>query len=331
MSAQAASDTIDLSFVVIGYNEGATLEACLQSAYRAHLEGITYEVIYVDGGSSDDSLAVAERVGAARILGGERRRRAAENRNLGLSEARGRYVQFMDGDMVLKPDWPRKAIAFLDREAEAATVTGILHEARESAFFRAMQIDWVPKAGPIPYCGGAAMHRRDMIEKIGGFPEDVAYGEEPYMCWRIRNELGKSIQFIEEPMADHDLGFGGLGDYLSRCVRTGATYAEIASRCYRSEDRLWLKKSISTLVWAAAICVVLGLLVAGPWVVRVLAAAAIVLILARKMIHALRRGHDLPVAFLYAVHTYFAKLPLAFGLVRWFFRGRRRVRESARG
>ena len=331
MDAQSVSENVDLTFVVIGYNEGATLEACLKSTYEADLDGLTYEVIYVDGGSSDDSVAAARGAGVTRILGGDQRRRAAENRNLGLREARGRYVQFVDGDMVLRPNWPRAATSFLNENPDVAVVTGILHETRETPFFRAMQIDWVPKAGPVPYCGGAAMHRREVLEQIGGFPEDVEYGEEPYMCWRIRNELDKSIHFIEEPMAEHDLGFGGFRDYLSRCVRSGATYAEITSRCFRSRDRLWLKKSVNTLVWAGGICATGGMLVLGTPVLRGIAAAGIVLILGRKTLQAWRRGHGLPVAFLYAVHTYFAKLPLAFGLVRWLFRKRRRVLKSARG
>ena len=45
-----------MSFVVIGYNEAATLKACLESVKTANLDGFSWELIYVDGGSTDDSV-----------------------------------------------------------------------------------------------------------------------------------------------------------------------------------------------------------------------------------------------------------------------------------
>ena len=64
---------VQLSFVVIGFNEGAHLEACLRSVQGAALAPGTWELLFVDGGSTDDSRAIAERVGVT-FLGGEKRR-----------------------------------------------------------------------------------------------------------------------------------------------------------------------------------------------------------------------------------------------------------------
>ena len=104
---------IDLSFVVIGYNEAGTLKACLDSVRNADLDGLSWELSYVDGGSIDTSMDIAREAGVDRLLGGETRRRAAENRNLGLEAATGRLVQFLDGDMSLFPDWPLAAAEHL--------------------------------------------------------------------------------------------------------------------------------------------------------------------------------------------------------------------------
>ncbi len=105
---------LDLSFIVIGYNEAATLPKCFESVRNAYLSGISYELIYVDGGSRDDSILVAKTSGVDQVLGGDKRRRAAENRNVGLRSAQGRYVQFLDGDMVLDPDWSFIALNFIE-------------------------------------------------------------------------------------------------------------------------------------------------------------------------------------------------------------------------
>ena len=157
------SDSVDISFVVIGYNEGEHLKKCLKSAQKANTEKITSEIIYVDGGSQDNSIEIAKKAGIERILGGDKRRRAAENRNLGFQHSRGRFVQFLDGDMVLDPHWPQKAFAFLSSHEKSAAVCGKIKEINPSVFYQALQIDWSESEGTIDYCGGSAMWRRDVV------------------------------------------------------------------------------------------------------------------------------------------------------------------------
>ncbi|HIJ65998.1 MAG TPA: glycosyltransferase family 2 protein [Candidatus Hydrogenedentes bacterium] len=311
----------NVSFVVIGYNEATSLKACLGSIQGAEMPaGVSSELIYVDGGSKDDSIGIAEGCAVDLVLGGERRRKAAENRNLGLAAARGRYVQFIDSDMTLASDWPKAAMTFLDHHAEAAAVCGNLHEVGTGAFARALEIDWGPREGPIRHCGGAAMYRRETLVKLGGFPENVEYGEEPYLCWRVRNELQQTIHQLGRKMADHALGYRRFMDYWRRNLRMGATYAEIAARCCHSPERLWLKETAGNVAWMAAALICLAALIAGPvWLklAAVLFAGGIVL---RKCIQAGRRGYALPVAAAYAVHTYAAKVPLGLGTCLWLVR-----------
>ncbi|MBI5094652.1 MAG: glycosyltransferase [Candidatus Hydrogenedentes bacterium] len=307
----------DVTIVVIGYNEAATLRACLESAHAADLDGIPHELIYVDGGSTDDSMRIAHTAGTDKILGGDRRRRAAENRNLGLRAARGQYVQFVDGDMAMDPGWPRAALAFLREHDEYAAVCGNLREANQSPLFRALQLEWAPREGVIRHCGGAAMYRRDVLNEIGGFPEDVVYGEEPYLCWRIRNELGKKIYQINRLMADHDLGFAGWRDFWKRQVRCGATYAEIAVRCYHSNDRLWFKEAIMNAAWFGAILVALAVLITGPVPARWFVLIAALALFQRKFSQTIRAGHPADVAAIYALQTYYAKIPIAIGEIKW--------------
>jgi glycosyltransferase involved in cell wall biosynthesis len=307
----------ELSFVVIGYNEADTLEACLQSVRNADLHGISYELIYVDGGSKDGSIALAREAGVSYILGGEKRRRAAENRNLGLAHVRGRFVQFLDGDMVMEKQWPEAAINLLETHNEVAAVCGNLNESETGILFQVFQIDWAPREGYIRHCGGAAMYRTDLLRELGGFPEHVTYGEEPYLCWRIRNERHMRIYQINRTMAFHNLGFKGFADYLERNVRCGATYAEIAWKCRKSADRLWLKEAVMHLAWAGAIVAGGALLVLGPQPARLALAALALIVFLRKFVQTLRLGYTSAVAAAYALHTYLAKLPIAWGEIWW--------------
>lgn len=310
---------IQLSFVVIGFNEGAHLEACLRSVQGANLAPGTWELLFVDGGSTDDSRAIAERLGVT-ILGGEKRRKAAENRNLGLAHARGEYVQFLDGDMVLDPSWPEAAMAVLARDTQVATVCGVLEERNRSAVYRALQLDWESPEGPTRWCGGAAMFRRELLACVGGFPEDVAYGEEPYLCWRIRNELGRVIWHLPQRMALHDLAYKGFADYWRRSARTGETYAEIAARCRGTQDPLWSAEVRSNLMWTGLYGAGLIWFIAAPGGWRLLPLLPLAAVLARKALQRIRRGTPVEVAVLYALHTYFAKLNIGYGILRWHWR-----------
>jgi glycosyltransferase involved in cell wall biosynthesis len=311
---------IDISFVVIGYNEGKTLRGCLESIREVELNSISYEIIYVDGGSCDDSMVIARNFGVDLLLGGEHRRKAAENRNLGAMHSKGKFIQFLDGDMKVDRAWAAPAYAFINENHNAASACGYIHETGNGFFKRVLEIDWVHKAGEADYCGGAALWRKDIFLKAGGFPEYVSYGEEPCLCWKIRNELGMKIFLLDQQMVTHDLGFSGIGDYWRRSIRCGETYSEIASRFYHSSDRLYLKESISNFLWAGFIMICLVLILTGPHGLRLPIILCIILILMRKSIQIFHRGNDLCVSILYSFHIYFSKLPLALGGLVWLAR-----------
>lgn len=317
-----AEDTpeIDLSFVVIGFNEARHIGTCLASVLAADRDGLRTELIYVDGGSTDESVEIARECGVDQILGGERRRKAAENRNLGLAAARGEFVQFLDGDMVIEPGWPKAALALLAHEPGCAAVCGVLLERNRSATYRALQLDWENPEGPVAYCGGAALWRRAVVAGLGGFPEDVAFGEEPYLCWRARNVQGHSIWHLARTMALHDLAYQGFADYWRRSARTGEAYAEIAARCRRSNDPLWSDAVRSNLRWALIYAIGFGGIFLAPGPLRGIPIALMIIVLARKTAQSLRRGIPPTVAVIYALHTYFAKANIAYGILRWHLR-----------
>ncbi len=91
--------------IVPAYNVEDYLEECLDSVLAQKLRGV--EVLVVDDGSSDSTPQIVERYcrkyRAVRSFRLERGGVAAA-RNLGLDNARGRYVCFLDGDDKLRPN-----------------------------------------------------------------------------------------------------------------------------------------------------------------------------------------------------------------------------------
>ncbi len=92
-----------VSIIIPCYNAARWLGETLDSAFAQTWPN--KEIILVDDGSTDDSLAIAHRYEPRelRILT-QPNRGAAAARNTGLSAARGEFIQFLDSDDLLAPD-----------------------------------------------------------------------------------------------------------------------------------------------------------------------------------------------------------------------------------
>jgi len=308
------------TIVVIGFNEADRLHDCLLSAVAARDAGHASEIMYVDGGSTDESRTIAESYAVDAILGSSVQRSAAVNRNVGWRHASGALIQFLDADMVLDRWWLPVASARLNADPDCAVVCGEIHERQQSLWARVFQLDWRRTPGPIAYCGGAALIRRSALEAVDGFPEDVAYGEEPLLCWRIRNNLGQTIEYSETAMVSHDLAFARFGDYWRRCKRVGETQASIAARCWNTPDPLWKREVVLGPIWIGIYLAAILLLVIGSPVIRAGVVVAGTFLLIRKLAQTLAAGQSALVSIAYSMHTYFAKIPIGLGIVGWWLR-----------
>jgi dolichol-phosphate mannosyltransferase len=98
---------IDLSVILPVMNEGENLRVLLPRM-RALLERerLAYEIIVVDGGSTDGTPAIAEGLGARPVR--ERRRGYAGALETGFAEARGDYLLTLDADMSHEPAFVTK-------------------------------------------------------------------------------------------------------------------------------------------------------------------------------------------------------------------------------
>ena len=179
----------DLTVIVIGLNSAATIERCLASLAGAIAEaGGGARVIYVDGGSRDDSAAIARRMGADVIVLKTDRPTAAKGRNAGWRVATTPLVQFVDSDTVFERDWLVRAMAAIRTDDRIASVFGQLHESNPtgSVYNEVCGCDWYVPAGDGRYCGGNALFRLDALREVGGSDEALAAGEEADLCWRPR-------------------------------------------------------------------------------------------------------------------------------------------------
>lgn len=261
--------------VVIGRNEGERLLRCLASVVPS-----VDRTVYVDSGSTDGSVAAARAAGAEVVdLDRTLPFTAARARNAGLAQlASGsdvpEFVQFIDGDCELRPDWVATARAFLEAHPTAAVACGRRRERFPDAtrWNRLTDLEWAAPAGPARACGGDALMRAAPLIAAGGFRDDLIAGEEPELCYRLR-QAGWEVWRLDAEMTLHDAAMTRFSQWWTRSRRAGHTYAEGAALHGAGPERYNVDRERRALLWGAGVpaAAVLGSLVT-PWALLVLLA-----------------------------------------------------------
>jgi GT2 family glycosyltransferase len=253
--ASSGAETSRLGVCVIGRNEGERLLRCLDGVRDGG-----HHVVYVDSGSSDGSRERAAELGVEVVqLDPSRPFTAARARNAGFARLLERrpglaFVQFVDADSELAPGWLEAGAAHLEAHAEVAAVCGALRERHPDAspYNRLAALEWRLPPGETDACGGIAMYRSGPFGALGGFREDMIAGEEPELCYRIR-EAGHRIVRLEHAMAVHDAAIFRFAQWWRRSVRAGHAFAEAAALHGHGADRFQAHELASILFWGAGL------------------------------------------------------------------------------
>ena len=269
-----AGSGLGIGAVVIGRNEGARLVACLASI-PVHLA----PVVYVDSGSTDDSVVAAQAAGAKVVsLDMTKPFTAARARNAGLDAlialGGADFVQFIDGDCTLQPGWIDTARAFLAANPKVAVACGRRRERfpEVSIWNRLCDAEWDTPVGPAKACGGDALMRTAAVSAVGGYDPTLIAGEEPELCLRLR-AAGWQVWRLDCEMTLHDAALTRVGQWWQRSRRAGHAFAEGAAMHGAAPERHWIAETRRALIWGAALPVaaLAGMLVT-PWAALILVA-----------------------------------------------------------
>lgn len=97
---------MEISVVIAVRNEVNHIKECLQSVLNQDYKK-KYEVIVVDGLSTDGTYELLEKLQKKDkfTLLKNHKFNAAAGRNIGIENAKGKYIAFIDGDAIAKKDW----------------------------------------------------------------------------------------------------------------------------------------------------------------------------------------------------------------------------------
>jgi GT2 family glycosyltransferase len=201
----------DLSVVIITKNQLWNVDRLVGSVLREIADVPAAEVLLVDSGSEDGTpeRAAQHPIGVLCLLP-DQPLTAALGRYVGGRETTGELVLFLDGDMELCPGWLDRALRTMDERTDVAAVAGTVVDVPVDTpgttghwpddVVAAWRRDPVPRE--ITNTGGAALHRRSVLEATGSFHPFLRSEEEPELCLRIR-DAGYRVLHLDTPVALH--------------------------------------------------------------------------------------------------------------------------------
>ncbi len=244
-----------VSCIVPLYNALELTRAMLDSFLATVPEGLNWELIFVDDGSTDgtrDWLASLADPRIRAILNDRNLGYAGAN-NRGAAEARGRHLVLLNNDLVLRPGWLQPLLRAVERRFARAGVIGNvqlrvddgsvdhagivvgadtklshLHTPPEGRVGRAVRVFAVTAA--------CCLVRADVFRRAGGF--DTAFengGEDVDLCLKLRS-LGYRTYLAPDSVVLHHVS---------------ATRGQVSLRDERNSRRLFAKWGIPLSLAAA--------------------------------------------------------------------------------
>ncbi len=189
---------MQLSIVIPTLNEEAYLPRTLRAIRERAANPDELEVIVVDAGSNDQTLAFAKKAGVRLFLRPDFRFQKYRSLNAGLEEARAPAVLWLDADSLVPHHFDQ---AILDALKDAKVVGGAFEFALDQGGWPYNLITWANRLryrlAPIYHGDQGLFCRKAIAKNTGGYPAEPLM-EAAFFC-RALQQKGK-LQLIRRPV-----------------------------------------------------------------------------------------------------------------------------------
>lgn len=228
-----------VSIIVVTFNSAATIEETLESLQDQTIDDEHYEILVVDGGSSDGTLQIARSypVEIHEVPGAS----IGECRNVGIENAAGEFIAFTDSDCRVPEDWLETHVQRLERSAPSVAGIGGPNTPFESdgpftKVVGAMQQTFLGSGGSpqsygvaelrrvesVPACN--AVYRRSVFDELR-FSGEINVGEDADFNYRLRRR-GYELLFDPTNGVDHHLP-SDLSEFVDKNYSYGRAMADL--------------------------------------------------------------------------------------------------------
>ena len=202
-----------ISVLIVVRNEQHYIKNCLRSILEQRYPSNSFEVIIVDGESSDKTVDFAKETADKYSIRSDgtvsvkyltnTKRKLASGWNLGIKESKGQYVTRLDAHACASKNFLEESVKTIEAISEAVCVGGraesfaktkkgrIISKVISSPFgVGNSKFRYSSKAGFVDTVGHG-MYRKEIFQKVGYFNEQLKRNQDNDMHNRIRKYGGK--------------------------------------------------------------------------------------------------------------------------------------------
>jgi GT2 family glycosyltransferase len=235
-----ASPLHDVAVIVVGRNACDYVKGCLQSLREAEWRDVTHQTIYIDNGSTDNTLAMLDGFPEVTVIANPENLGFCKAATQGAVAARSRYLFFINDDTVVLKDAGALLVEYLDSHPEVGSIgsrllypdgseqwsgrrfpsplnsllgrrsvlSRIFPNARPLSRYLYKEELSAGEPFPVDWVSAAAqLVRADTFQQAGGYAENYYYWHEAIICDRIRR-TGKQVYLHPQSKIIHYEGKG---------------------------------------------------------------------------------------------------------------------------
>ncbi len=230
---------IDLSIIILSYNTKELLRQCLNSVVQSSKFKVQSEIIVVDNDSSDGSQGMVKKDFPNVILIENKENLGyAKGNNIGLKQAGGKYILFLNSDTEVYPGALTEAIEFMEKNSVVGALTPktllangkidpdchrgfptpwasisyffglekLFPKSRLFGQYHKFYLDMGKNHEIDAGAGAFVLIPGEIIEEVGAWDENYFfYGEDLDFFYRIK-KAGYKVMFYAKPLLKHYKG-----------------------------------------------------------------------------------------------------------------------------
>lgn len=238
---------MQLSIIILNYNVRYFLEQCVHSVQKA-IQNLDAEIIVVDNNSPDDSCEMMKRVFPhVTLIASKENAGFPKGNNIGVDQAKGKYICILNPDTVVAEDTFEKVLAFAEQQQDLGIigvklidgkgnflpeskrgiptpfvaftkVTGLYKLSKSFGKYYAQHLS-ENQTGKVEILVGAFMvMKKETYLEVGGFDENCfMYSDDIDLSYMVL-KTGKSNYYFHETTVIHYKGESTVKDetYMKR-------------------------------------------------------------------------------------------------------------------